>query len=123
MSDPVSARAARPSSVEPNSVRARTALPLGGAADRTASPKIPRAALARLDVVADICPQVFLRTLGMIAQRDIVPVAMHFEQTSRSLRFAIEVEGLGDQQAAILVAKIAELVRVRSARWARPRRR
>ena len=84
--------------------------------------KIPRVRLVRLDVIADICPQVLLRTLGLIAQRDIVPFAISFERTAQRLRFAIEIEALGSAQADILVAKVRELVRVRSARWVKARR-
>jgi hypothetical protein len=88
-----------------------------------ASPKAPRAALARLKVVAGICPQVFLRTLGLIAQRDIVPLSMAFERRATRLHFEFELEGLSDQASEMLAAKVAELVRVRSAHWVRARKR
>jgi hypothetical protein len=87
------------------------------------TPKAPRATLARLRVVADICPQVFLRTLGLIAQRDIVPLSMAFERRATRLHFEFELEGLSDQASEMLAAKVAELVRVRSARWVGTRKR
>ena len=86
-------------------------------------PKAQRADLARLKVVADICPQVFMRTLGLIAQRDMVPLSMSFEQRRTRLHFEIEIGGLSGHSADILVAKVGEQVRVRSARliWSRKR--
>ena len=81
------------------------------------SNKSPRSQIARLRVTTDICPQVFSRVLGLIAQQDIVPVAMNFEHRARSLRFEIAVAGLAPHPAALIAAKVGEMVRVRSARW------
>lgn len=119
---------ARPSAIVPTPptatiATARSAQPPGSAAGRAAAlSKARRADLARLQVVADICPQVFLRTLGLIAQHDIVPLSIAFERRARHLRFAFEIENLSERAAAILAAKVVQLVRVRSARWISPRR-
>ena len=80
--------------------------------------KVPRHRVARLVVVADICPQVFLRVLGLLAQRDIVPLSIRFDHRPRSLRFEIDVNLRGAADAEIIAAKVGTIVRVRSARWA-----
>lgn len=119
---------ARPSTRLPRplpttSATARPAQPPGSAAGRAAMVlKAPRSDLARLEVVADICPQVFLRTLGLVAQRDVVPLSILFECSARRLRFEIEIGGLSERDAEILAAKVRALIRVRSARWVRSRR-
>ncbi|TZG25759.1 hypothetical protein [Sphingomonas montanisoli] len=117
---PSTRAAARGSSLSASTARA--AQPLGKAAARAATPlKVPRAALARLCVTANICPQVLLRTLGLIAQRDIIPLGIAFERGPRRLRYLIDIEGLSPHHADILASKVSALVRVRSVRWVRPR--
>lgn len=117
-----SARAdARPSTTPFVTATARSSQAMGPAPVRVATPpKSPRRDLARLQVVAEICPQVFLRTLGLIAHRGIMPLSMTFERSPRRMRFEIEVEGLPEPDAASLAAKVVGLVHVRSVRWLRP---
>jgi len=62
-----------------------------------------------------------LRVLGLLAQRDIVPLSMRFEHRPRSLRFEIDVDLRATAHAEIIAAKVGTIVRVRSARWARGR--
>lgn len=81
--------------------------------------KAPRDRLTRLEVEAEICPQVLLRTLGLIAQHSLVPLTIDFEQRDAGLWFEIEVEGLRDNQAATLLSRVETLVMVRSARLSR----
>lgn len=106
-----------------SSTRASSALPTGQSVGGAAAPvKAPRAMIRRLKVVTEICPQVFLRTLDLMAQRGIVPLSINYEQRRTRLYFEIEVEGVSEAIAATLAAKVAEFVRVRSARWVLPRR-
>ena len=79
--------------------------------------KTPRASLARLRVEAHLCPQVMMRVLGLIAQQAIVPATIQFERRARSVRFEIEVDGLSDQSAQILLEKVRMIVTVRNARF------
>lgn len=80
--------------------------------------KTPRSKLVRLRVRADHCPQVLLRVLGLIAQQAVIPVTIAAERRTRELRFEIELDGLPDQSAKVLLAKVEAIVAVRSARIA-----
>ena len=102
--------------MRPARAKRRALFPASNATD--ASPtRAPRRRVARLVVVADICPQVYLRVLGLLAQRDVVPLSMRFDHRPRSLRFEIDVEQHVAGQADIIAAKAGAIVSVRSVRW------
>ncbi|MBC9034037.1 hypothetical protein IAG41_16740 [Sphingomonas sp. JC676] len=84
--------------------------------------KQPRNTLARLRVEAQLCPQVMMRVLGLIAQQAIVPATIQFERRTRSVRFEIAVDGLSDHSAEILLEKVRMIVTVRNARFVGRRR-
>lgn len=88
----------------------------------TSRTKAPRNALARLRVEAQLCPQIMMRVLGLIAQQAIVPAAIQFERRARSVRFEIDLDGLSEQSAQILLEKVRMIVTVRDARFVGRRR-
>ncbi|MBX3563606.1 MAG: hypothetical protein KF730_03410 [Sphingomonas sp.] len=80
------------------------------------SVKVPRERVVRLAVETEICPQVLLRVLGLLAQRWIVPLTISAQRSDESMRLEVEIEVPADGDYASLVAKIEEVVMVRSAR-------
>lgn len=79
--------------------------------------KAPQDSLARLRVEAQLCPQVMMRVLGLIAQQAIVPATIQFERRARTVRFEIGVNGLSDQSEQTLLEKVRMIVSVRDARF------
>lgn len=80
------------------------------------------ARVTRFDVTADLCPQVLLRILGLVAQHSLVPLGVSVRRRMDRLDASIRVTGLSPHAADVLLAKIAAIVAVREARSdARPR--
>ena len=97
-------------------------MPFSQPADRLSAPaaprtKAPRSAPTRFRVDAELCPHVMLRVLGLIAQQAVVPAAIRFERSARSVRFEVEVDGLSEHSAQILLEKVRMIVMVRNARF------
>jgi hypothetical protein len=69
--------------------------------------------LNRFEVIADLCPQVLLRILGLIAQNSLIPVNLVCERRGDHLHARIALDGLPPARAEILLAKIATIVTVR----------
>lgn len=80
------------------------------------SEPVTHARRVRLSVTADLCPQITLRVLGLLAQRSIIPATIAVTRRPRSLLLAIEFAPADAQQSAAMLAKIEALVGVRRAR-------
>lgn len=78
--------------------------------------KAPRERLVRLAVEADPCPQVFLRTLGFVAQQALIPLSIGYECKEEMLRFEIIVDDLSERAADTLLHRVCNLVTVREAK-------
>jgi len=85
--------------------------------------KTPRDRLARLTVISEVCPQVVLRVLGLIAQQGRLPLSIAVERRARSQQLIVVLDDFAEHQAAILVEKVRTIVMVRSARLSRRARR
>jgi hypothetical protein len=84
----------------------------------TASPGAPAPVAHRLNhfqVTAELCPQVLLRILGLVSQHALIPRNVVCERREDGLHVEIEVDGLPDERAEILLAKMAAIVMVREA--------
>ncbi|KQM17231.1 hypothetical protein ASE73_09630 [Sphingomonas sp. Leaf24] len=79
---------------------------------------VTHARRVRLSVTADLCPQITLRILGLLAQRSIIPVTIAVTRRPRSLAMVVVFVPADAQQSAVLLAKIEALVGVRRARLA-----
>jgi hypothetical protein len=66
----------------------------------------------RFHVNAILDPQSLPRVANHFAQRSIVPDAMTMQVLSTHMRIEVTVEGLGAGQAAIIAAKLGEVVAV-----------
>lgn len=64
----------------------------------------------RLEAVPD--PQSLLRIVNFFAQRALVPSAVSARTMSGHMRVEIVVAGLGAEQAAIIAAKLGEVVAI-----------
>lgn len=67
----------------------------------------------RIDAMPD--PQSLLRVTGLFAQRSIVPAAMTMDARHGGMRIEVMVAGLASSQAAVLAAKLREVVAVNGA--------
>jgi acetolactate synthase regulatory subunit len=85
-------------------------------------PKVPRERLIRLDVEADLCPQVLLRVLGLVAQQWLIPLTITARSASDSIAIEVELDGaaLSAERAEVLLYKIEAIVSVREARLTAP---
>jgi hypothetical protein len=72
--------------------------------------------LVRLLVSTDICPQVLLRVLGLVAQHGAIPWSTSFERRRRSLFIEIEFDAASPERAEMLLHKVRAIPTVRSAR-------
>jgi len=77
---------------------------------------VTHAPRVRLSVTADLCPQITLRVLGLLAQRSIIPASIIVTGRPRSLLLVILLARDHAQQGAVLLAKVEALVGVRRAR-------
>jgi hypothetical protein len=66
-------------------------------------------------VTADLCPQVLLRILGLVAQHTLIPHSVVLERHEDRIDARIAVDGLSPERAEILLAKISTIVTVREA--------
>jgi acetolactate synthase regulatory subunit len=71
-------------------------------------------------VTADLCPQALLRILGLVSQLSLIPLSLSCARSEDGLEVEIAVDGLSDQRAAVLLAKIETIVTVREARLIAP---
>lgn len=78
--------------------------------------KVPRARLARLEVESELCPQVLLRVLGLLARHWVLPLSIEAVRGGDALRMTVEIETLPEPERATLVARIEAIVAVRTAR-------
>lgn len=78
--------------------------------------KVRREDIVRLTVETEICPQVLLRVLGLLAQRCIVPLTMEAQRSADGMRLEVDMELPADGDSETLTAKIEAIVMVRSAR-------
>jgi len=69
--------------------------------------KTPRAALIRLHVTGDLCPNLLPRLLGLVAQFDLIPCDIALTKRVRSLRLALDLERADPRRAEILLHKVA----------------
>lgn len=67
-----------------------------------------------LVIVADECPQLPLRVLGLIAQRSIVPEAFSCRRNNGELIIHITIAAASDHLFSVIVAKIWEIIGVYS---------
>lgn len=72
--------------------------------------------LVRLRVSADICPQVLLRVLGLVAQHGAIPWSTSFEQRPRTLHVEVLFDIQNRDRAEILLRKVQAIPTVRLAR-------
>lgn len=77
---------------------------------------VTHARRVRLSVTADLCPQITLRVLGLLAQRSIIPATIAVTHRPRSLALVVVFAPADAQQGAVLLAKIEALVGVRRVR-------
>jgi hypothetical protein len=78
--------------------------------------KTPRAALVRLHVSGDLCPNLLPRLLGMLAQFDLIPCGIALTKGARSLRLALDLDRADPRRADILLHKVEAIPTVRRAR-------
>lgn len=78
--------------------------------------KTARGQLIWLQVVADHCPQILLRVLGLVARHGAIPHTIVFERRPRSLRIEVAVDALGPGTLENLAHKVGTIPTVRSAR-------
>lgn len=78
--------------------------------------KVPRERTMRLTVETEICPQVILRVLGLLAQRWIVPFTIDAVRSDDAIRLTVEIQAPSPGECEALVAKTEAIVMVRSAR-------
>jgi hypothetical protein len=78
----------------------------------------PRGHALMLRVLAEPCPQVLLRVLGLSAQLDRIPLRVRTRCEGTVQRFTIALDGLSEHQSQVLLAKVQAIVTVRSARYA-----
>lgn len=64
----------------------------------------------RIDAIRD--PQSLPRVAGFFAQRAMVPAAMRMEAHHDLLRIELAIGGLDEAQAAVIAAKLGELIAV-----------
>lgn len=67
----------------------------------------------QFQLVAELCPQVMLRVLGLIAQNGLVPQQILCEQEGDELHARISVENLTADRAEILFAKMLAVIMVK----------
>jgi acetolactate synthase regulatory subunit len=78
--------------------------------------KIPRDQMVRLEVEAEICPNVILRVLDILAHRSLIPFSIETARAEDGIRLAVEIEPLSGAELSMLTSKIAAIIFVRSAR-------
>lgn len=64
----------------------------------------------RIDAILD--PQSLLRVVGYFAQRSIVPAAMTMRVLPSHMQIEVAVQGLEARQAAVIAAKLGEVVAI-----------
>ncbi|PZQ24155.1 MAG: hypothetical protein DI569_01835 [Sphingopyxis macrogoltabida] len=68
--------------------------------------------LFRIDALAD--PQSLPRIAGFFAQRALIPSAMRMRMLRRHMRIELTVADIADDRAAVIAAKLREIVAVLS---------
>lgn len=86
------------------------------------SVSLPSAAAGiQLTVLAEPCPQVLSRILGLFSRQWIIPRMVHARRDEDAMHIAITIESdaLGEAGAEILLRKVEATVMVRAASLAR----
>jgi hypothetical protein len=91
-----------------------------GSTHSSASPKVERAATARLIVEAEQCPLVLRRVLDAIADRDITPFTIFSRRDTRFQFIEVEMIALPEASALLVLQDLRRLRNVRVARFACP---
>ncbi len=82
--------------------------------------KTPNDRLCRLQVEAEICPNVLLRVLDLVSRHALVPLTITSERRDDHLWLEVAVDGLPERAAQILLGNVEAMVKVRDARLVLP---
>jgi len=80
--------------------------------------KVPREQIATLSVETEICPQVLLRVLGILAARGMIPFTIAAHRDDRLQRIEIEIDALPETASRVLLQNVRRIVTVRRAELA-----
>lgn len=75
-----------------------------------------KADVSTFDIAAAASPQLLMRLLGLLAQRDLLPVSVALTRTEDGMRLRIAQEGLNAWQADVIGEKMRAMPEVESVR-------
>lgn len=78
-------------------------------------PKVSREQLATLCVDTELCPQVLLRVLGLLAARGLIPFTIAARRDEKIQRIEIEIDALPARESLVLLQNLRRIIMVRRA--------